>query len=245
MSLCNLNFPYVLIIAEKPKAAKKIAEALSENPKVCVKNKVSFWVFTINNTKYVVAPTVGHLFTLSGNGGFPVFEAEWKPIWVEDKKANFAKKYYTLLSELSRKAELFINACDYDIEGSVIGYLIILFFGDIKKAKRMKFSSLTKYEILNSFKNLSELDYNMINAGLLRHKVDWLWGINVSRALMKAIYDVVGKKVVLSAGRVQSPTLINIVNKENERLLFTPEPKFKLLLTIEFKNKLIKIYLSK
>jgi len=247
VNICNSITNYILIIAEKPKSAKKIVDALSENSKVCKKYNVQFWILNVDNVRYVVAPAAGHLFTLSANGGFPVFEAHWKPVWLEDSRAIFIKKYYNLLKFLCSRASYFINACDYDIEGSVIGYLIIKFFGDVKKAKRMKFSSLTKSEILRSFRNLSELDYNMINAGILRHKVDWLWGINVSRALMRAIEEVVGnrKKIVLSAGRVQSPTLINIVNREYERLLFIPKPEFKLQLTIKFNNNILKLYLDK
>lgn len=245
MNLCNVNNFY-LIIAEKSKAAKKIAEALSNKPVLCRKYGVNYWVLNINKMEYyVVVPAAGHLFGLEGNSGFPVYDAEWKPLWMVDKSAYYTKKYYQLISELSRRAIGFINACDYDIEGSVIGYLIIKYLGDIRKAKRMKFSTLTKYDIVNSFRNMGSLDYNMINAGISRHKIDWLWGINISRALMKALQDSVNKKVILSAGRVQSPTLVKVVNSEIERNLYIPFPKFSVSIKLKFNDRLIDVNLNK
>ncbi|WP_338601578.1 DNA topoisomerase I [Sulfolobus tengchongensis] len=245
MNLCNINNFY-LIIAEKSKAAKKIAEALSDKPVLCRKYGVNYWVVTYyDNSKYVIAPAAGHLFGLQGKSGFPVYDADWKPLWEIDKNAYYTKKYYRLISTLSKYATGFVNACDYDIEGSVIGYLIIKYLGDIKRAKRMKFSALTKNDILYAFKNMSSLDYNMINAGVTRHKIDWLWGINISRALMLSLQDFAKKRVILSAGRVQSPTLVQVVNSEIERNLFIPLPKFTVSINVKIRDYTLKIKLDK
>ena len=230
---------YVLIIAEKSKAAKKIAEALAEKPTICKKYSVNYWVVKFKGKVNVIAPAAGHLFNLYGDDSFPVFSMEWKPLWEIDSSAKYTKKYYSLLSFLSKNALEYINACDYDIEGSVIGYMIIKFFGDLKRAKRMKFSALTKHDILNAYANLSSLDYNMINAGIARHKVDWLWGINVSRALMIAVKSVSNKKIVLSAGRVQSPTLIHVVDNEISREQYVPLPFYKINVKIAIGNQTI------
>ncbi|MEM1599939.1 MAG: DNA topoisomerase I [Sulfolobaceae archaeon] len=243
MDLCNAN-NFFLIIAEKPKAAKKISEALSNNPVFC-KKYVGYWALKYGNNVYLVTSAAGHLFGLQGDNKFPVYDAVWKPLWTIDKTAYYTRKYYELLSSLSKRAIGFINACDYDIEGSVIGYLIIKYLGDLKRAKRMKFSALTKSDIINAFLNLSELDYNMIEAGITRHKIDWLWGINISRALMLAVKEVVGKKIILSAGRVQSPTLVSIVNSEIERNLFIPLPTFNVSITIKIGTHTINIKLDK
>lgn len=180
---------------------------------------------------HVIASAAGHLFELYANGSFPVFEAEWKPSW-QISANKFSKKYYMLLQQLSKKASLFVNACDYDIEGSVIGYNIIRFFGDIKRAKRMKFSALTKDEILKAYNSMSELDYPYINAGIARHYVDWLWGINVSRFLMRSLHKVSKKRITLSAGRVQTPTLYEVISKEFKRETYVPEPYFRIKLTV-------------
>ncbi len=225
--MCDKLYSYTLIIAEKPKAARRIAEALSNGRarKCLYKREVPYWYFTDGYNYYVVASAVGHLFGLKTNEhGFPVFNYYWAPIWEVDAKAYYTKKYYELLEKLSKKAILYINACDYDIEGSVIGYMIIRFLGDPRRAKRMKYSSLTNEELRNSFSRLEPLDKPMIEAGMCRHELDWLWGINISRALMRAYKLVTGKRISLSAGRVQSPTLIEVVNREKTRRLHIPVP---------------------
>lgn len=232
---------YKLIIAEKPKAAKRIAEALSYGRarKYSYKN-VPFWIFVLGFDKYVVASAVGHLFTLkTDEEGFPIFNYYWAPIWEVEDKVNYAKKYYELLMLLAKYAAEYINACDYDIEGSVIGYMIIKFLGDIRRAKRMKYSSLTDIELRRAFKTLGPLDKPMIEAGLCRHELDWIWGVNVSRALMRALYRVTNRKVSLSAGRVQSPTLIEVVKRERERKLHIPLPKPTLSVSVLVGNERI------
>ncbi|WP_373467948.1 DNA topoisomerase I [Acidianus infernus] len=233
---------YTLIIAEKPKAARKIVDAFSSKFITCKSNSVLYWVIPSRNI--VIASAVGHLFNLTGPSGFPIFEVEWKPLWEIDKKSYYTRKYLILLQRLCKYAKEYINACDYDIEGSVIGYMIIKNFGDLKKAKRMKFSSLTKEELIKSFNNLQPLDYNMVNAGIARHVVDWLWGINVSRALMSAVKDVSNKSVILSAGRVQSPTLIEVVKRHLDRETFVPLPYFKIELKIRLGNIINTVYLD-
>ncbi|BDC19857.1 DNA topoisomerase III [Acidianus sp. HS-5] len=192
----------------------------------------------------IIASAVGHLFNLTGPSGFPVYDVEWKPLWEIDKKSYYTRKYLLLLQKLCKYAKEYINACDYDIEGSVIGYMIIKNFGDLRKAKRMKFSSLTKEELIKSFNNLQPLDYNMVNAGVARHVVDWLWGINVSRALMRAVKDVSKKSVILSAGRVQSPTLIEVVKRHIDRETFVPLPYFKVELKIKLGNLVTTVFLD-
>lgn len=236
---------YILIIAEKSKAAKKIAEALIEKPRPCKKYSVNYWVVNYKGKVNVVAPAAGHLFNLYGNNSFPVFSMEWKPLWEIDDSAKYTKKYYLLLNSLAKNAIEYINACDYDIEGSVIGYMILKFFGDLKKAKRMKFSALTRQDILKAYTNLAPLDYDMINAGIARHKVDWLWGINVSRALMLAVTSVSKKRVILSAGRVQSPTLIHVVENEISREQFIPLPVYKVYAKITLGNQIISFSIDK
>lgn len=225
---------YTLIIAEKPKAARRVAEALSYGRarKYSYKN-VPFWYFTLGFNRYVVASSIGHLFTLkTDEEGFPIFNYYWAPIWEVEDRVDYAKKYYELLAMLAKYASEYINACDYDIEGSVIGYMIIRFLGDLRRAKRMKYSSLTDDELRRAFKTLGPLDKPMIEAGLCRHELDWIWGINVSRALMRAVYKVTGRRISLSAGRVQSPTLIEVVRRERERRLHIPLPKPSISVTV-------------
>jgi DNA topoisomerase-1 len=228
LGTCTLPSRYVVIIAEKPKAGRRIAEALGGRAtRHCRAWGIPYWLFRLNGTYYVVAPSAGHLFGLTTSEyGFPVFSYEWAPLWQIDESAHYTKKFYALMSVIFRGAFLAINACDYDIEGSVIGYMIIKSFFDVRRARRMKFSALTTIDIQRAFRRLEPLDWNMVEAGLARHELDWLWGINVSRALMEALRVVTGQKVVLSAGRVQSPTLIEAVRRDLERRLHVPLPSF-------------------
>ncbi|AEM39799.1 DNA topoisomerase I [Pyrolobus fumarii 1A] len=248
---CRPPRGYGLIIAEKPKAAAKIAEALGGRyARRCTAYGVPYWVLRVDGRLFVVAPAAGHLYGLyTDERGFPVFTYRWVPLDVAEG-AKHARKFLALLATLCRDASIYINACDYDVEGSVIGYMIIRNLGDVRRAYRMKFSALTPTDIRRAFRRLEPLDWPMIEAGLARHELDWLWGINVSRALMEAVKLVTGKKVVLSAGRVQSPTLVEAAKREARRRLHVPYPRFnvqvwlagregRLKLTIASREKLI------
>ncbi len=228
LGTCALPHRYVVIVAEKPKAGRRIAEALGGGrARECRAWGVPYWVFSVDGTYYVVAPSAGHLFGLTtGESGFPVFSYEWAPLWAIEEDARYTRKFFELLRQVFRGAYMAINACDYDIEGSVIGYLIIRAFFDVRRARRMKFSALTPTDIRRAFRRLEPLDWSMIEAGLARHELDWLWGVNVSRALMDSLKEVAGRRVVLSAGRVQSPTLIEAVRRDRERRLHVPLPRF-------------------
>jgi len=220
---------YVLIIAEKPKAARKIASALGLRGFGRVYG-VPYWYGYYKGEYVVVSSTAGHLFTLVTNRrGYPVFEYQWVPRWEGERGASFLKKFYSALRALARGAKLFVNACDYDIEGSVIGYLIIKELGDVRRARRAKFSSLTPQELRRSFQSLMPLDWDMIESGLCRHELDWIWGINVSRAIMHMFRKVVNYRKPLSAGRVQSPTLQQVINREIERATHVPLPAYSIV----------------
>ncbi len=228
---------YVLVIAEKPKAASRIALSLANGfkPYTCRhRSGVLYWVVRYNNETYIVAPAAGHLFGLyTESRGFPVFNYVWRPLWEIDEESKYTRPYYETLKDLSQRANAFINACDYDIEGSVIGYLIIKFLGDERRAYRVKFSTLTRRDIRLAFSRLQPMDYEMIEAGLARHELDWIWGINISRALMDAVRNITGKRVVLSAGRVQSPTLAEAVDRDLAGKLFVPIPSYAIIVTLE------------
>ncbi len=219
---------YTLVIAEKPKAARKIAEALSYGRAVKkTLYNVPYWVLRYNGSYVVVASAVGHLYGLTtSEHGYPVFNYFWAPLYEIDDKASYTRKYLAVLKKLATRAKVFVNACDYDVEGSVIGYMVIKEIGDLRRAKRMKFSSLVDSELRAAFHNLQPLDWPMIEAGLCRHELDWLWGINISRALMDAVKHVTGRKVILSAGRVQTPTLVEVAKREVSRRLHVPLPRF-------------------
>jgi len=239
MGIVSLPSRFVLIIAEKPRAAEKIARALDSHAKRILYYRVPIWVIRWGTAgTAIVAPAAGHLFELhTDEKGVPVFNCKWVPRYLVDPKARHTRRFYQALKSLCEKASWFINACDYDIEGSLIGFLIIRFFGDPKRAKRAKFSSLVATDIRNAFSKLAPLDTSMAEAGECRHRLDWLWGINISRVLMEIFKQRYGYRKVLSAGRVQSPTLAHAVDIEIKRRTFVPVPRLEAVITIEMGGK--------
>ena len=229
-----------LIIAEKPNVARKIAYALAEGKPVRKTiGKVSYYEFTRDGKKVIVAPAVGHLFSLAPKTktyGYPVFDIEWVPVYVAEKGKSYAKDYIKALATLAKKADEFIVACDYDTEGEVIGYTALKYACgvDPSKAKRMKFSALTKKDLLKAWYNLEPtINFGMADAGIARHVLDWYWGVNLSRALTSAIKRASGKWMVLSTGRVQGPTLKFLVEREREIQNFQPKPYWVIKMLLE------------
>jgi DNA topoisomerase-1 len=216
---------YVFIVTEKPQAAQKIAAALGPVRKY-TESGASYFEVQHGDKTIVVASAVGHLFNLEykeGQKGWPIFELEWRPSY-EKQKAAFTKKYYSLLKKLARKAGEVYVATDYDVEGEVIGWNVLRFICKRDTAKRMKYSTLTKDELIEAYeKPMAELDWGQAYAGEARHILDWLYGINLSRALMSAI-KTTGSFKLLSIGRVQGPALKIIVDREKEIANFKPEP---------------------
>ena len=216
-----------LIISEKPKVAEKIANALGKATR-----KVSGGVayYEIPDRGVVVAPAVGHLFSLKQKkpgSGYPVFDIEWVPSFESSKASAFTKKYFDLLKKTAAKADEVVNACDWDVEGSTIGGDTIEFLARGKKAKRMFFSTLTSEDLREAYENLQPLDVPTIEAGQARHTLDWLWGINVSRALMSAIRKA-GVFRIMSMGRVQGPALAFLSKRENAIKSFVSTPYWQL-----------------
>ncbi|MDO8517099.1 MAG: DNA topoisomerase I [Nanoarchaeota archaeon] len=239
----------ILIICEKPQASMKIASALSDGKDEQHTDKgVSFYEFTKNGQKIFVGCAVGHLFGLGQKekgAKTPNFDIEWKPNY-ESKGAEYTKKYYDVLKKLSKQANEFVVATDYDVEGEVIGLNVVRYICGQKDAKRMKFSSLTKEELQQSFENLSPtLNWGQAIAGETRHYLDWFYGINLSRALMKSISKT-GSFRILSIGRVQGPTLGIIVDKELQIQKFKSEPYWQVFLQIKDKiNQKIEVMFPK
>ncbi|MFP3215291.1 MAG: DNA topoisomerase I [Candidatus Micrarchaeota archaeon] len=239
-----------LIIAEKPSVALRLASSLAEGEyKRYSFGGISYYELRNGDDILYVVAAAGHLFTIrqkEGSKGFPIFDVEWVPSYLANKKAYFTKKYLDTIVEIGRRCNLFINACDYDIEGTVIGTNIIRFIthgnvnSDVEKsvALRMKFSTTTKEDLVNAYKNINPFDENNFNAGETRHIIDWMWGINMSRALMRSLYAN-GVKKTVSIGRVQGPTLAILAKREMEINTFTPKPYWKIYIVakgVEFEN---------
>ncbi len=227
---------YTLVITEKPSAARRIADALADGkPDELKSNGVSYYRIRRKGENLVVVSAAGHLFSLtqkerSAVWSYPVFSVEWKPTWETNRTAGWSKKYYEAIKALAEEAGSFISSCDYDIEGSLVAFNIIRFLCNAKDGKRMRFSTLTKQDIADAYDNASEhLDFPQIDAGLARHHLDVLWGINMSRALTLALQRAGGYKT-LSTGRVQGPVLELLNQRQKEIEAFKPVPFWELRL---------------
>jgi DNA topoisomerase-1 len=210
-----------LIISEKPSAAEKIAASFGK-PTLKRLNGVKYW--EADNGRILIGSAVGHLFGLKKTERFyPVFNLEWQPSY-SGRGASFQRPYFQTLKSLGKKADIVTVATDYDIEGEVIGLNIIRELLGFKDANRMKFSTLTVAELQDAYKNKAKtLNWGQANAGVVRHTLDWYYGINLSQIISKSLSLVLNRYQPLSIGRVQGPSLAILAEREIEIKKFKPE----------------------
>ncbi len=236
-----------LIITEKPSSAKKVAYALADTAPMQKKSKQSsYYELTHNKKPLIVTSAVGHLYGLveqKKNGWtYPIFDIEWAPSYKNSKNLKYVKVYLDTIKMLSKKANEFTIACDYDVEGEVIGLNVIRFACKQKDANRMKFSTLTKGDLVKAYENkMNHLDWGQALAGETRHKLDWFYGINLSRALTAAV-KAAGAFKIMSAGRVQGPALKLLVDREREIQAFKPEPYWQIGLWGDYREEKIEAW---
>ena len=223
-----------LIITEKPSQSLKIAEALADKkPSKKTEKGVVYYELKHKGKDILVGCAVGHIFNLkekkSNGWTYPTYDYEWPPSYKISKDSSYTKKYLDVLKKLSKLSGEFTVACDYDLEGSLIGYNIIRFICNKKDGRRMKFSTLTKDELVNSYeKALKHLDFPLIESGEARHMIDFLFGINLSRALTLSVKNATKRFKILSTGRVQGPSLKILAEREIEINKFKSEPFWEL-----------------
>jgi DNA topoisomerase-1 len=219
-----------VIICEKPKSAERIAQAISSKVKKRKYNKkVSYWEIEEKDKKITVLSAVGHLYSLT-----PVnprekvfFNLEWAPLYEIDKNKKYTKDYIFAIKKFSKGADKFIHACDYDTEGTLIGYNALKYAcgqNSTENISRMKFSTLTKSDILDAYNNMIDLDLHQVESGSARHVLDFYFGVNISKSLMQSVRIAKKRFLKLSAGRVQTPTLSILVDREKEIQKFVPKP---------------------
>ncbi len=221
-----------LIIAEKPSVATDLARVLSkELGKFEKRGKDRNTYFESDNA--LISSAVGHLVELkmpSGPNGkklpwgikhLPVIpeKFELQPIAKSESRLNLLKRLIK-----KKEVETIINACDAGREGELIFRYVMQVAGADKVIKRMWMQSMTDNAILSAFKSLRD-DQEMIplaEAALCRSESDWLVGLNGTRALT-AFNSRHGGFNVTTAGRVQTPTLVILSEREREIRSFTPQ----------------------
>ena len=144
--------------------------------------------------------------------------------WAPVGKTPAERDIIRSLKSLAKKADEVIIATDFDREGELIGSdargLVREVNGSVP-VKRARFSAITRGEIERAFSDLGEVSDWLAQAGEARQDIDLVWGAVLTRYLTKVRFSGVGQP--RSAGRVQTPTLKLIVDREKEREAFVPE----------------------
>ena len=145
-------------------------------------------------------------------------------VWAPIEKQPVEKEIIRSLKNLAKKADAVIIGTDFDREGELIGsdaLRQIRFVAPDVPVSRARYSAFTKGEIDHAFANLVELDQDLADAGESRQYIDLIWGATLTRYLTTARFSGLGN--TRSAGRVQTPTLALVVEKERERMDFVPK----------------------
>ena len=235
-----------VIICEKPSSAEKIAKALSPDAKKKVYNKrVKYWELQRDSKDITVVSGVGHLYSLVPKRykyGIS-FDLKWVPSYEASKSSAHTKNYLNAIKKVGKNADSYIHACDYDVEGTLIGYNTLKYacgLNSLNKASRMKFSTLTKKDIIDAYENRIDIDMHQVDNGIARHILDYYFGMNISIALTNSVRKTKHRFLKLSVGRVQTPTLSILVNREKEIREFVPEPYWNLKAILDFEDIEIK-----
>ncbi|MDG6915967.1 MAG: DNA topoisomerase I [Nitrososphaerota archaeon] len=236
---------YTLVICEKPDAAKRVADALSDGK--CTLSQVDgapVFRFLREGEEFVVCSALGHLYGVSDPSRerrvYPVFDVEWYPLNEVDKGSTKTRSRIAAIRKLAAGAAKFVNACDLDVEGETIGFNLLKYAcgGKEKGALRASFSTLTKEDLRKSFGDLkTQATDGLARAGRTRHVIDFLWGINLSRALSQSPLASGRRYRTMSVGRVQGPTLGFLARREREICEFVPIPYWKVTGRFRKNNK--------
>jgi len=216
-----------LIITEKHNTAKRIASILSAKVESKKRGKINYYVFD----ETIVLGLRGHIVSPD----FPEHLKDWRKVDLRDLidaeivTIPTEREIVSFLRELAPKVQEVIIATDYDREGELIGVEALEIIRSVNPSatfKRARYSAITPKEIKEAFRNLQEVDFNLASAAKSRQIIDLVWGAVLTRFL-SVTAGRYGKNF-LSAGRVQSPTLRLLVDREKEIENFKPVPYWEI-----------------
>ena len=226
-----------LIVTEKNNTAARIATILSGGDlRRAYPHRVPVFTFRAEGHDVTVIGLRGHIQNLD----YPPELNEWakvdlkRLVWAEPVKVVTATNVEHALREVSRGQEEVIVATDFDREGELIGVEALNIVKEENpgvRARRARYSSLTKWEIEDAFRNLVDVDLPLAQAAESRQIVDLAWGAVLTRFVSIAAKQV--GKDFLSVGRVQTPSLALIVDREREIERFNPTPYWTVRATFE------------
>lgn len=218
-----------LIIAEKPSVAADIARALG----AFTKHDEYF-----ESDDFVLCSAIGHLLELACPEEFEVKRGKWSfahlpviPPHFDLKPIEKTESRLRLLTKLIKRKDVvgLINACDAGREGELIFNYIAEHVGARKPVERLWLQSMTQSAIRDGFANLSPASRveGLRQAAICRSESDWLVGINGTRA-MTAFNSKTGGFHLTTVGRVQTPTLAILVEREQKIRKFVARPYWEL-----------------
>ncbi len=217
-----------LVIAEKPSVAADISRALGRFER---KDDA------FENDQYVISSAVGHLVELALPPDLDKKRGKWTfaalPVIPEEfdlKPIESNEERFKMLKRLMKRADIteIINACDAGREGELIFRMLVKLAGVNKPSRRLWLQSMTPDAIRTAFGRLRS-DEEMIplaKAAFCRAESDWLVGINATRA-MTAFNSKAGGFQLTPVGRVQTPTLAILVEREKKIKAFKPRTYFE------------------
>jgi len=230
-----------LIVTEKNNSAKKIADILSGGAaKADAAYKVPFYTWSDSEGDQMTVGLKGHVMGVA----FPEGYSNWQEtdlhelIDAELVPEPTDKNVVKAVRKLAKDADSIVIATDYDREGELIGLEALQQILEVNPEvadgalearppiKRARYSALTNEEIERAFSELDELSYDLAYAGAARQDIDLIWGATLTRAVSLATRRFGSN--FLSVGRVQSPTLALIVERELERRAHVSKPFWEL-----------------
>ena len=219
-----------LVIAEKPSVAGDLAKALGK-----FKKEKGYY----EGDTMVISHTVGHLLEIQEPDSFKVVRGKWSlenlpvlPTHFDLIPREKAQDQLRILKKLLARKDVseVINACDAGREGELIFRYVAQHFKNQKPVKRLWLQSMTADAIRQGFATLRD-DAEMIplgEAATCRSESDWLVGINGSRAMTAFYKELLGGFQVTPVGRVQTPTLAILVEREEKIRNFKARPYFEI-----------------
>src|SRR5947199_4216949 len=223
-----------LIIAERPSVASDLARALGG-----FKKQDDHF----ESDRYVLSSAIGHLVELALPTELDVKRGKWSfanlpiiPDKFELRPIEKTKARFNLLKRLMKREDVteLINACDAGREGELIFRYLVKSAGVRKPVRRLWLQSMTTESIRSAFDQLrsDEEVIPLAKAAVCRSESDWLVGINSTRA-MTAFNNKTGGFQLTPVGRVQTPTLAILAEREDKIHVFKPRAYFEVFADFE------------
>lgn len=229
-----------LIVTEKNITAKKIAAILFGKG---VKDKKVEGIPAYESSDgTTIVGLSGHIVNID----FPAKYNSWSEmpprdlIWAETEMKYTQKKIASALKKLAKEADHVTIATDFDREGELIGVEAYRIISGAKKDirfDRVRYSAITKQEIERAFSNPVPIDFDLAAAGEARQKIDLVWGAALTRYISLSC-NRLGNSF-LSVGRVQTPLLALLVDRERDIKAFVPQPYWEIYATLSGKETFV------